>query len=168
MIFHGKAHVFGDNISADYIISAKYLGKTAKISDLIPYVFEDIQPDFFERVIAGDIIVAGDNFGAGSSREHAAQLLKVLNVGCVVARSFGRNFFRNAANHGLPLVEMDWNGIEQGDSLSIDLNLGVINNETRSQLSNFKSLPPIMAVILRAGGLIPYFKMNKTLPGHPG
>jgi 3-isopropylmalate/(R)-2-methylmalate dehydratase small subunit len=165
MLIDGRAHIFGDNVSVDYIISAKYLSKAATIAELIPWAFENVQLDFHAKVLPGDIVVAGHNFGSGSSRGHAVELLKEMRISCVVAKSFGRNFFRNAVNLGLPPVELDWLQIEEGDNLSLDLGCGLLKNRSQGRVDNFKRLPREMTDILDAGGLIPYFIAHKCLPG---
>jgi 3-isopropylmalate/(R)-2-methylmalate dehydratase small subunit len=165
MMICGRAHIVGDNISADHIISAKHFTKAATIAELKPWAFESLQPDFYTRVMPGDIVVAGHNFGSGSSREHAVQLLKEMRIGCVVARSFGRNFFRNSVNLGLPPIELDWRLIKEGDNLSIDLDSGILTNHNRNLVGRFNGLPRPMTAILAAGGLLRYFMTHKCLPG---
>ncbi len=163
MFFEGKVHLFGDSISADHIISAKYIDKVNSLREMLPYLFEEIQPDFMDKFKTGDIIVAGENFGAGSSREHAPLLFKEAGVSCIIAKSFGRNFFRNAINLGIPLAEVDWEGLREGQDLKVFFSDGYMENPCDGKKFTFASLPPIMEKILLAGGLIPYFKKNKTL-----
>ena len=163
MLFAGKVHLFGDSISADHIISAKYINKVNSLREMLPYLFEELQPGFMEKFKTGDIIVAGENFGAGSSREHAPLLFKEAGVSCIIARSFGRNFFRNAINQGIPLAEVQWKGLRDGQELKVLFSEGYMENPGNGEKIPFASLPPIMESILLAGGLIPYFKQHKTL-----
>jgi 3-isopropylmalate/(R)-2-methylmalate dehydratase small subunit len=160
MHFNGKAHKFGDDVNTDYIISGKYKFKTLDMKELAKYVMEDLVPDFYEKVAPGDFIVAGSNFGCGSSREQAPLAIKYAGVGAVLARSFARIFFRNAINTGLPVVECDTGGIDPGDELSIDLEAGVINNRSKGTVIPVKPLPEVMIRILKDGGLAPHFRKH--------
>lgn len=159
----GKIHVVGDNISADHIIAAKYINKVAGIKEMLPYLLEEVSPGLAEHIQPGDILVAGDNFGSGSSREHAPLLLKESGLSCVIAKSFGRNFFRNAINIGLPLAEVQWNKMNSGDIVEVSFSAGQICNKTTNESFNFPNLPAIMEKILASGGLIPYFQKHKSL-----
>ena len=116
----GKAHVYGDNIDTDRIIPGKYT-KTLDLSDLAAHVLEDLDPQFSGRVQAGDILVAGENFGCGSSREQAPLAIKAAGIAVVVGRSFARIFYRNAINIGLPVVDVSWHDIETSQQLEVDL-----------------------------------------------
>jgi 3-isopropylmalate/(R)-2-methylmalate dehydratase small subunit len=155
-ILRGKAHVFGDDVNTDYIISGKYKFKTLDMDELACHCMEDIDPDFTSRVHAGDFMVAGANFGCGSSREQAPLVIKRAGVGAVLARSFARIFFRNAINNGLPVVECDTSGIQKGDELEVDLESGKVTNLTRGTETGIAPLPPVMMDILREGGLVDY------------
>jgi 3-isopropylmalate/(R)-2-methylmalate dehydratase small subunit len=145
MIIKGKVHKFGDDINTDDIIAAKYLVTTNPV-ELGKKCMQTIAPDFAARVKKGDIIVAGRNFGCGSSREHAPVAIKGLGISCVIAKSFARIFFRNAINIGLPIVEMDTDKIKDGDELEIDLAA--------------KGLPEFMQEIINAGGLMEWIKKS--------
>ena len=154
----GRAHKFGDDINTDYIISGKYKFNTLNLKDLAGHVMEDIDPQFYKKCKPGDFIIAGDNFGCGSSREQAPLAIKHANVGAVIAKSFARIFFRNAINVGLPLLECDTDEIENGDEIEVDLKKGIIFNRTKSFTLPANPLPEIMIKILNAGGLAKYFK----------
>jgi 3-isopropylmalate/(R)-2-methylmalate dehydratase small subunit len=158
MVLKGRAHVFGDHINTDYIISGKYKFKTLDMDELAGHLMEDIAPGFVERVQEGDFIVAGENFGCGSSREQAPLVIKHAGVGAVLARSFARIFFRNAVNKGLPVVECDTTGIEDGDELEVDLEGGRVVNLSKGKVLETRPLPEVMMDILREGGLVEYLK----------
>ena len=157
--FEGPAHVYGDNVDTDVIIPARYLTATEP-AELAKFCLEDLDPGFVGRVRAGDVIVAGRNFGSGSSREHAPLAIKGAGVACVVAASFARIFFRNAINVGLPIVECPGaaDGAETGDSYRVDLEAGVVENVSRGTHLEATPLPDFMQDILRAGGLMPWVK----------
>jgi 3-isopropylmalate/(R)-2-methylmalate dehydratase small subunit len=158
MKFHGRAHKFGNDVNTDYIISGKYKFKTLDMKELAKHVMEDLDPEFSRKVRPGDFIVAGTNFGCGSSREQAPLAIINADVGAVLARSFARIFYRNAINTGLPVVECDTDKIEAGDELDIDLEAGVIKNLTRDLELPIKPLPKVMLQILADGGLAPHFR----------
>lgn len=158
MHFNGKAHKFGSDVNTDYIISGKYKFKTLDMKELAKHVMEDLDPDFYEKITAGDFIVAGSNFGCGSSREQAPLAIKYAEVGAVLAKSFARIFYRNAINTGLPVMECDTDQIETGDELSVDLAAGVITNKTKGVTIPIKPLPEVMIKILNDGGLAPHFR----------
>lgn len=160
----GRAHKFGDDINTDYIISGKYKFKTLDMAKLAEHLFEDLAPGFHLKVSPGDVVVAGGNFGCGSSREQAPLVMKGAGISCVVAKSFARIFYRNAINVGLPVVVCDTNGIEDGDVLQVDLAGGTIRNETREVTLNFNPIPDIMRRILEAGGLANYIREHGDLP----
>lgn len=161
--FSGQAHVYGDNVDTDRIIPGKYT-KTLDLNSLAAHVLEDLDPEFRARLSQGDILVAGDNFGCGSSREQAPIALKVAGVSVVVARYFARIFYRNAINIGLPVVEAPDLVAETGDKLTVDLLAGTITNETRNETFSCTPLPPVMLGILEAGGLVPYMKERGGYP----
>ena len=160
---YGKVHRFGDNINTDYIISGKYKFKTLDMNELAHHVMEDIRPDFYNEVEKGDFIVAGENFGGGSSREQAPLVIQAAGVGAVLAKSFARIFFRNAINVGLPVVECDTSEIEEGDELKIDLVGGWVHNVTKDKKIISTPLPEVMVRILNAGGLAEYLKKEGSL-----
>ena len=160
---YGKVHRFGDNINTDYIISGKYKFKTLDMNELAHHVMEDIRPDFYNEVEKGDFIVAGENFGGGSSREQAPLVIQAAGVGAVLAKSFARIFFRNAINVGLPVVECDTSDIEEGDELKIDLVGGWVINVTKDKKTHSTPLPEVMVRILNAGGLAEYLKKEGSL-----
>lgn len=154
MNLSGKAHKFGDSINTDYIISGKYKFKTLDMDELAKHVMEDLDPEFYSRITPGDFIVAGKNFGLGSSREQAPLAIKHARISAVIAKSFARIFFRNAINTGLPLLICgDADRIDDGDELSIDLSSGLIINRTKGEELKAERLPPIMIKILEEGGL---------------
>jgi 3-isopropylmalate/(R)-2-methylmalate dehydratase small subunit len=157
MIAAGSVFKFGDDVDTDVIIPARYLN-TADPAELAPHCMEDIDASFASRVRKGDILVAGENFGCGSSREHAPIAIQAVGAGCVIAASFARIFFRNAVNIGLPILECpdaarDCAG---GDRLEIDLERGTIRNRTRDQIFHAEPFPAFVRDIIREGGLIPY------------
>ncbi len=156
-VLRGRAHKFGDNIDTDIIIPARYL-VTTDPSELAKHCMEAIAPDFPQRVQRGDIIVAGENFGCGSSREHAPLAIKGLGISCVIAKSFARIFYRNAFNIGLPVLECPQaaEDIQEGDELEVNLETGTIHNRTAGKTYQAMPIPPFMRQILEAGGLINY------------
>jgi 3-isopropylmalate/(R)-2-methylmalate dehydratase small subunit len=160
MVIKGRAHVFGEDINTDYIISGKYKFKTLDMEELACHCMEDIDPEFSLKVQPGDFIVAGGNFGCGSSREQAPLVIKHSGVSAVLARSFARIFFRNAINIGLPVVECDTSGIEAGDELEVDLAAGRVTNLTRGTQVEITPLPAVMMEILAEGGLTEYLKRH--------
>ncbi len=160
MLLSGKAHVFGDDINTDYIISGKYKFKTLDLAELARHVMEDLDPDFYRKITAGDFIVAGRNFGCGSSREQAPLAIKHAGISAVVAGSFARIFYRNAINTGLPVVECDTRAIEPGDELEVDLGAGILRNRTRGVEVGITPLPAVMLKILNDGGLAAHFRKH--------
>lgn len=156
MIIKGKVHKFGDDINTDDIIAAKYLVSTVS-KELGRHCLEGIKTDFADSVRPGDIIVAGKNFGCGSSREHASLAIKGCGISAVVAKSFAAIFFRNAINIGLPFLESeDIEKINDGDSLEIDLSSGIIKNLTQNQTYKTQAFPEFLQEIIQEGGLIKY------------
>ncbi|MFW6381506.1 MAG: 3-isopropylmalate dehydratase small subunit [Bacillota bacterium] len=160
MKLKGRTHVFGDDVNTDYIISGKYKFKTLDMNELATHVMEDLDPDFYDRIDEGDLIVAGSNFGCGSSREQAPLAIKHAGIGAVIAKSFARIFYRNAINVGLPVIEADTDKLEAGDSLEIDLEAGEINNLTRDLSLTVTPLPRVMIKILNDGGLAGHFRKH--------
>ena len=150
----GKVWNFGSNIDTDLIIAARYLNSSDP-DHLAKYVMEDADPDFPSKVQPGDIIVAGENFGCGSSREHAPIALKAAGVAAVIAPTFARIFYRNAFNMGLPIFELDSaDEIIEGDVVSIDTDAGTIENITKNKKYDFTPIPPFMRELLSTGGLM--------------
>jgi len=162
MELKGKAHKFGNDVNTDYIISGRYKFKTLDMKELAQHVMEDLDPEFYSKVTPGDFIVAGRNFGCGSSREHAPIAIKAAGVSCVVARSFARIFYRNCINTGLALIECDTDQINEGDELEVDVEKGVIRNLTQQRDIPVKPLPRFMLKILSDGGLVEHFKKHGT------
>jgi 3-isopropylmalate/(R)-2-methylmalate dehydratase small subunit len=168
----GKVWKYGDNVNTDVIIPARYLNVSTP-EELARHCMEDIDPTFAGAVGAGDVIVAGENFGCGSSREHAPLAIKGAGVSCVVARSFARIFYRNAINVGLPILECPAaaEGLEKGHQVEVDLEAGQIHNLTTGQVYQAGHYPPFMMAIINAGGLVPYTRRRieaGSLLTHPG
>lgn len=155
MIVKGKVHKFGSDVDTDVIIPARYLN-TASAQELAAHCMEDIDPDFVKNVKAGDIIVAEDNFGCGSSREHAPIAIKASGVSLVIANTFARIFYRNSINIGLPILECPEavRNIRAGDAVSCDLAKGEIRNETTGETFQAQPFPPFIQRIIDAGGLL--------------
>jgi 3-isopropylmalate/(R)-2-methylmalate dehydratase small subunit len=151
-----KAFVFGDNIDTDLIIAARYLNTSNPI-ELAKHVMEDAEPEFVNKISKGDIIVAGENFGCGSSREHAPVAIKYAGISAVIAKSFARIFYRNAFNTGLIILEVkEADKITEGDTLKVDVAGGTIQNITKNETYKFTPIPPFMTELLNAGGLMEY------------
>ena len=159
MIIKGKAWKFKDNIDTDAIIPARYLNTTDP-KELALHCMEDYDSEFVKKMNQGDIIVAGRNFGCGSSREHAPVALKAAGISCVIAPSFGRIFFRNAINIGLPIFESEeiTNQCSEGDLLEIDTTKGTINNLSKDKVYKTNLLPEFIQKLISAGGLREYVK----------
>lgn len=154
----GKVWNFGKDIDTDLIIAARYLN-TSVPEELAKHVMEDADPEFVNKMQAGDIIVAGDNFGCGSSREHAPIALKAAGVAAVIAPTFARIFYRNAFNMGLPIFELPESAeITEGQSVKIDMDAGTITNLTTSKTYKFTPIPPFMQELIAAGGLMNFAK----------
>lgn len=155
---NGKVWRFGKDIDTDLIIAARYLN-TSVPEELAKHVMEDADPEFVNKMSIGDVIVADENFGCGSSREHAPIALKAAGVAAVVAPTFARIFYRNAFNMGLPIFELPEAGeINEGDTISIDMDKGTITNETTNKTYNFTPIPPFMQELIDAGGLMSFAK----------
>lgn len=161
MILNGTAHVYGDNIDTDRIIPGKYT-KTLNMQELADHVFEDLDPDFRAKLKDGDILVAGSNFGCGSSREQAPLALKKAGVSIVIAKSFARIFYRNAINIGLPILEISDHIISDKDKLEVNLTTGEVENVTTSVKYQGSEMPLVMIDIINDGGLVPYLKKRGT------
>ena len=157
MKVQGNVHKYGDNVDTDVIIPARYLNTTSE-SELASHCMEDIDANFVKKVASGDIMVAQDNFGCGSSREHAPIAIKASGISLVIANSFARIFYRNAINIGLPILECPdaVNGISAGDVVSCDLATGEIKNETTGKTFQAMPFPPFVQGIIDAGGLLKY------------
>ncbi len=165
-MIEGSAHVYGDNVDTDVIIPARYLTSTDP-DELATHCMEDLDRSFAARVRPGDVIVAGRNFGGGSSREHAPLAIRGAGVACVVAESLARIFFRNAINVGLPVVECPGvsGGAQPGDQFRVDLDRGVVENVSRGLSYPATLLPGFMREILDAGGLMPWVKGQLSASG---
>lgn len=151
----GFAHKYGDNVDTDVIIPARYLN-TAEPKELAQHCMEDIDAEFKNNVGLGDIIVAGKNFGCGSSREHAPIAIKASGISCVIAISFARIFYRNSINIGLPILECEMasEDIKNGDEIKIDFDHGVIENKTSGKVYHAQPFPEFIQNIIAKGGLL--------------
>jgi len=158
----GKAHRFtpNDDINTDYIISGRYKFRIDDMNELAKHVMEDISPAFAEDVRPGDLVVAGRNFGCGSSREQAPRALKAAGVSAVIAKSFARIFYRSSFNVGLPLIECETDWISAGDIIEVDLDSGQVVAVSSGKRATFSPIPPTMQRLLDDGGLIPHIKKN--------
>ena len=153
--------MFGDNIDTDLIISGKYL-TSRDLDKMSSHVFEAVRPEFPTKVQRGDIIIAGKNFGSGSSREEAPVVLKRLGISIIIARSFARLFFRNAINVGLPVLECkDYVGIVDGDTVEADLETGTVENLTRGDMFTGAKMPPFLLDILKGGGALEAYRRRR-------
>jgi len=158
MTLQGKVWKFGAHIDTDLIIAARYLN-TSEPSELAKYVMEDADPEFVSKMREGDIIVAGENFGCGSSREHAPIALKAAGVAAIIAPTFARIFYRNAFNMGLPIFELEESAeIEEGDTVKIDMAKGEVINISQAKTYKFSPIPEFMQELVDAGGLISFAK----------
>ncbi len=157
----GTVHKYGDDVNTDVIIPARYMNTTDP-KELGSHCMEDIDLDFAKNVKEGDIIVAEDNFGCGSSREHAPIAIKASGVSCVIANTFARIFYRNALNTGLPILECPEAvaGISKGDVVEVDLDKGEIKNVTTGKTFKAKPFPPFMQNLIEVGGLVNYTKIK--------
>jgi len=157
-VLKGRAFKFGDSISTDDIIPGRFAHLRSNLPELAKHVMEDADPTFASRVKPGDFIVAGNNFGLGSSREHAPLVIKMAGVKAILAKSVARIFFRNAINLGLPVLICDTDTISDGDELEIDLAAGTVRDVTNGNQFTFGKIPEVMLRILDEGGLIPYIQ----------
>lgn len=159
-VIKGKVYKFGDNINTDVIYPGKYLSITHDREEMARHCFEAVYPDFLKQAHSGDIIVAGKNFGCGSSREQAAACLKYFGIKAIVAESFARIFYRNAINLGLPVIVAPHAGkmIEHRDMVEIDLRSGLIKNSSSKKTITATPLPEFILNIMNDGGLIPYLR----------
>ena len=160
MELKGKAFKFGDDISTDHIAPGRLFHLRSNLPELAKHVLEDADPNFASTMNKGDFVVAGNNFGLGSSREHAPQIIKIAGVGAVLAKSFARIFYRNAINIGLLLIECDTDKIDANDELEIDVKQGFVHNKTKNIKLPFTPLPDVMVKLLNEGGLIQHLKIH--------
>ena len=161
MKFTGTVWNYGDNVDTDVIIPARYLN-VSSTEELAKHCMEDIDPRFAESVRPGDIIVAGENFGCGSSREHAPLAIRGSGISCVIAKSFARIFYRNAINIGLPILECTEavENTQKGDTLTVDPTSGTITNSRTGMAYDVKPFPPFIMKIIEAGGLVPHTRQR--------
>jgi 3-isopropylmalate/(R)-2-methylmalate dehydratase small subunit len=162
--FQGKVFRFGDDINTDFIISGRYKFAISDMKELSQYLFEDIRPNFYKEITPGkSVIVAGNNFGMGSSREQAPWVIKEAGVNCVIAKSFARIFYRNAFNIGLPLIELNTDSLGEGDQVEINLDKGsLIKQDTKQELS-FPAFDEFRKRLISCGGILNYLKKYKDL-----
>ena len=163
MNVQGTVHKYGDHVDTDVIIPARYLN-TPDHKELAAHCMEDIDKDFIHKVKPGDVMVAGVNFGCGSSREHAPAAIKACGVSCVIAATFARIFYRNAINIGLAILECPAAsaGIEAGDQVSVDFDTGVITNQTKGETYQAEPFPPFIKDMIEKGGLMASLKAGKA------
>lgn len=159
----GRVWKFGDAISTDHIIPGRYFYLRSNLPELAKHIFEYERPEFAGRVAPGDFVVAGQNLGQGSSREHAALVIKLNGIQAVLAKSFARIFYRNCFNNGLPAVICDTEKLMEGDEIELFLDQGKIINYTQNKTIPFISVPPVMKRILDDGGLVEHVKKYKDL-----
>jgi len=165
MILKGKAIKLGDDINTDFIISGRYKFSITDIKELSKHILEDLDPGFPAKIIPGkSILVAGKNFGLGSSREQAPLVVKEAGITAILAKTFARIFFRNSFNIGLALIETDTDKITENDSLDIDLDKGIVKNLSKDIKLKIKPLPKFMQELLKEGGIVNYFKKYGKLP----
>ena len=161
LVLKGKAIKLGDNISTDDIIPGRFAHLRSNLPELAKHTLEDVAPSFTSRVKPGDFLVAGKNFGLGSSREHAPVVIKISGISAILAKSVARIFFRNAVNQGMPVLVCDTDKISDGDELEIDLTEGIVGDLTSGVRMGCSKMPPLAICILEEGGLIPYIKKYK-------
>ena len=159
----GRAHKLGDSISTDHIIPGRYAHLRSNLPELAKHALEDADVDFVSKVKTGDFVVGGNNFGLGSSREHAPLVIKMSGVSAILAKSVARIFFRNAINLGLPVLICNTDKIDDGDELEIDLSDGTVRDLTNGSVLTFGKIPEVMLHILNEGGLIPYIQKHGDL-----
>ena len=162
MKLNGKARCLPqkDDINTDYIISGRYKFKIQDPNELAKHVMEDVDPAFYGRLQKGDFLVAGSNFGCGSSREQAPMAIKYAGIAAVLAKSFARIFYRNCFNLGLPAIEVNTDQFDEGDELEVDLDNGVIRDKTKKLELKIAPLPQTMQTLLADGGLVEHFKKH--------
>ncbi len=165
MKIEGEAIKLGDNINTDFIISGRYKFSITDIKELSKHIMEDIDPNFPKKVVCGkSIIVAGENFGMGSSREQAPLVIKECGIVAILAKTFARIFYRNGFNIGLPLIETDTQNIEENDALIIDMDKAKVKNLTKNMELSIKPLPKFMQELLKSGGVVNYFLKYGKFP----
>ncbi len=165
--FRGRAWVFGDDISTDHIISGKYkFSSISSLEGMLPHLFEEVRPGFSSKVRKGDLIIAGRNFGMGSSREHAPALLKLAGIRAVIAKSFARIFYRNSINLGLPPIEVSAipSITKEGEVVEVDLAESIVCNVDKGKCEAFKPFPPEILEVMNEGGIVNYIKKHGDLP----
>ena len=160
MKLNGYVHKFGSSVNTDYIISGRYKFQIQDPNELAKHVMEDLKPDFYKSVKKGDFLIAGSNFGCGSSREQAPIAIKYAGISAVIAKSFARIFFRNAINLGLLLIECNTDGFKQADELEVDTDKGVVLNKRSKKTVSIKPLPDFMSKIIKDGGVVKHFKKH--------
>jgi 3-isopropylmalate/(R)-2-methylmalate dehydratase small subunit len=160
MMGEGTAHRFGDDVSTDHITSGRHRFLARDLKALAAHCLEDLDPAFAARAQPGDFVVAGRNFGCGSSREYAPRVIQALGIRAVLARSFARIFYRNAINIGLPAIEAPTEGIAAADRLALDLEAGVVRNLTRDTTVECRPFPAVMQAILQDGGLVAHLRKH--------
>ena len=160
MIMKGRVWKFGDDINTDIIIAGKHKFKILDMKELSKHAMEAIAPDFSQKIQKGDIIVAGKNFGCGSSREHAPLVLRYAGIGAIVAKSFARIFYRNAFNTGLAALECEelYDSTDERDLVQIEPEAGIVRNLSKKKEYRTKPIPPFLLKILNDGGLVEHFK----------
>lgn len=158
----GRVHRFSpnDDINTDYIISGRYKFRIDDMKELAKHVMEDIDPEFSGKVRRGDMIVAGRNFGCGSSREQAPRALKAAGISAVLAKSYARIFYRSSFNIGLPLIECDTDSIMAGDELTVDMDAGLVTDTRTGESIQIKPIPRTMQILLEDGGLIQHLRKH--------
>lgn len=159
-ILKGKAWNFGDNISTDHIAPGRLFHLRSDLPELAKHVLEDANPEFAGKMSKGDFVIGGNNFGLGSSREHAPTIIKIAGVSAVIAKSFARIFYRNAINVGLPVIILDTDKIDGNDELELNLEEGTLFNKTKNETYSFPALPQIMTEILADGGLVKHIEKH--------
>jgi 3-isopropylmalate/(R)-2-methylmalate dehydratase small subunit len=160
MPMQGRVHKLGDDINTDYIISGRYKFSITDPQELAKKVFEDLDPSFASKIKRGDFIVAGENFGCGSSREQAPQALKATGINAVIAKYYARIFYRNAVNLGLLVLEADTDKISDNDEIEVDMESSKIKILNKNKEIDFIQVPPFMQKIIKEGGVIDYIKKN--------
>ena len=160
MTTKGKAWKFGDNISTDLIAPGRLFHLRSNLPELAKHVLEDADPEFASKMSQGDFVVGGNNFGLGSSREHAPTIIKLAGVSAVIAKSFARIFYRNAINVGLPVIQCETDSIDTGDELELNLADGTLKNLTKDFTLTFEPLPEVMRAILEDGGLVAHIRKH--------
>ena len=156
----GKAFKFGDNISTDHIAPGRLFHLRSDLQEFAKHVLEDADENFAKEMKKGDFVVAGNNFGLGSSREHAPQIIKIAGVGAVIAKSFARIFYRNAINIGLLAIECNTDEIDAGDELELDIKNGILKDITKNLEIKITPLPDVMIKLLDDGGLVEHLNKN--------